>query len=1509
MKKRTGKSLMSLLLALTLLLGILPTTTFAAESGRFVLVAEAGGRLVIPPEYVSYTAGQTIQEALTASGHTFGGLNEGAVTAIDGVVGNFTRSDQAGGYDLTASVSGVTHYRFSEEMNSTPSEGLRQLMTAMADYQKEEADIRAAAQKAYANARDRFVGIDSDSAKTLAAGLTSAVKAYKDSLSGTHYSLTFRDGTKAYSAKNFPGVSITVENAYGKIWTDEGDGSLSLPGGEYTFCLEQDGIRAEGTVTLPGTEGVSVTLPKTRWLRSLRLSGSYNTKNGDQKFTDGEFTLGSWNGRQVTVPVPDVFTGAVYACAAYDTTALATVPTLTAVYNSPQSGETIEKTLAFDSMSSGAYAVLSQGAEGNRVTYRISSQGAEGYTYTQEYYVDFQRVPTLKSIALTDQDGTDLAATTAFDPEASGYTYKVLDTVTAVTIQAAPRDESYNVTVNGQAADEPVTVSVSGTSEIPIVVSAGGYTNTYSLSILPGAGKSLSFISDKDVTVQVVNSNGVVMPYTTHRETATQNNYKYTLVPGELYSYIASYKTHYHIADEFRLEDAANSRIAVNFTGMTDWLSDLAFGSNKSKTYKGDLPLLTPFSSATHSYGTTFVDTEHIPYVWAASGEQGVTITAIYSQLFGSNLYHGKEKTVPLTSGNATGEKLQRFLMNENPVENDVTIRLTKAVDGVTWYQDYVVTFHRSLTLKSVAARVDGTTATLTRSDGSTGFDPAVQDYTVTVSMAAKNLDLAFTRYTDNTCYGESEVGYRVLVDGVDVTQADSATIALNGTLETQVVSVQVANDKAPGGTTEYRINVQKSPPVAASFTLSPANGLLTLYETQTGQRIWPEDGSYLLCEGYSYHYSLTSYGYVGRSGTLQVTRDSENALVVTDGDIVYSVTQGKTGGGTVAVTWSLSPAPANSAINPNLSALWPDFRGNDSNNGVTNSPIPTTAEEGTLYWANQIGIGIDSDAVGSPILVDGDLITYAGSTLYRIDTLTGAVKKTGAMSGKSSFSITPPTYYGGMVFVALSNGTVQAFNAQTLESLWIYRDPLGGQPNCPMTVKNGYLYTGFWNSEVQNANFVCLSITDEDPGQGYESKCASWYHTTPGGFYWAGAYVADDFLLVGTDDGTNGYTSQTSALLLLDPRTGRELDRWSGLNGDIRSTVVHAGDNCYFTSKGGTFYSVRVSSDLKLTDKWSVGLQNGTGGVPMSTCSPVVYNGRAYVGVSGAGQFSAYSGHNITVIDLASRSIAYSVKTQGYPQTSGLLTTCYSDAAYIYFFDNMTPGKLRVLRDKPGQTVADYLTREGSVSTPYALFTPTGDQAQYAICSPIVDEYGTIYFKNDSAHLMAFGSTITELQVTAGPTKTEYTVGETFDPQGMEITAVYANGKTRDVTACVSWTQEPLTAADATFTISYPYGMYHNQEDSDTMIAGVETITPTVSLNLSITGGLLGDVNGDGQVDKADAQAVLDYEAGLTKTPVSAQVADVNGDGKVDSNDAVLILQYVARKITEFPAAVKSDS
>ena len=71
---------------------------------------------------------------------------------------------------------------------------------------------------------------------------------------------------------------------------------------------------------------------------------------------------------------------------------------------------------------------------------------------------------------------------------------------------------------------------------------------------------------------------------------------------------------------------------------------------------------------------------------------------------------------------------------------------------------------------------------------------------------------------------------------------------------------------------------------------------------------------------------------------------------------------------------------------------------------------------------------------------------------------------------------------------------------------------------------------------------------------------------------------------------------------------------------------------------------------------------------------------------------------------------------------------------------------------------------------------------------------------------------------------------------------------------------------------------------------------------------GLLGDVNGDGKVDQADAQMILDYEAKRIDRALSLKTADVSGDGVIDSSDAVLILQYAAGTLKEFPAAAPKE-
>lgn len=83
-----------------------------------------------------------------------------------------------------------------------------------------------------------------------------------------------------------------------------------------------------------------------------------------------------------------------------------------------------------------------------------------------------------------------------------------------------------------------------------------------------------------------------------------------------------------------------------------------------------------------------------------------------------------------------------------------------------------------------------------------------------------------------------------------------------------------------------------------------------------------------------------------------------------------------------------------------------------------------------------------------------------------------------------------------------------------------------------------------------------------------------------------------------------------------------------------------------------------------------------------------------------------------------------------------------------------------------PGKTITESYRVNGKLvdyETAPVLFTPDGEEAQYAICSPIVDKDGTIYFKNDSGRLMALEAPLTIWRLQNLRAKTAYAVGDLF--------------------------------------------------------------------------------------------------------------------------------------------------
>ena len=838
-------------------------------------------------------------------------------------------------------------------------------------------------------------------------------------------------------------------------------------------------------------------------------------------------------------------------------------------------------------------------------------------------------------------------------------------------------------------------------------------------------------------------------------------------------------------------------------------------------------------------YSTNIEDYYSSLYAWATVAD-GCTVTVNGTEVQ-SGMSDDKGTWI---SGNIAGPESQTITVVVTPTSGES--------------QTYTVTLKKMTTLGNISLTADGETVPLYLvEDGEvTNVNKFYRDayqYHATISATAA-VQLSVTPTSEN---------YSILLNDQVVTSP--CTVELDPE-KSQTLIVKAKSDTAAASPRAYTITLDKKGLARTSVSVTPGNATVAIYDSNN-VRIWPDaDGVFALMEGEKYTYIATCSGYKGIKQ--EFTAGTENAKLSISLESAPSVSHGK-----------------------NVSSSWPAFRGGNDNNGVVNFKTPTRRDKAALSWASKIGDGYDKEAVSCPILITQDgydyLIVYSGAKIYKVDAITGQTVAEGTMQDASAYAINSPTYGDGMIFVGLSDGRVQAFDAYTLESLWVYADPLEGQPNCPIVYHNGYVYTGFWKGEEKDANFVCLSATDEDPSDTDEEKLPTWTYTTKGGYYWAGAYVCDNYLLVTTDDGADGYSSQTGKLLCLNPTTGERLDEINNLHGDARSSIAEENGVYYFTSKGGYFYQATVTateSGYELAVR-ELALENGTTGVPMSTSTPVVYKGRAYVGVSGSSQFTAYSGHNITVIDLTSMNIAYRVETKGYPQTSGLLTTAYENVdgyryTYVYFIDNFTPGVLRVLKDKPGQTEPVLTEKEVYVEdgvgkekmTAPVLFEPAGHQAQYAICSPIADQYGTLYFKNDSGYLMALTNAVESVKITSGPDKTVYGENEVFDPTGIALTVSYTNKETRNLPAChtiggktvnfITW-NETVAKEDTTFFLEFPYAdfyYYSDQKQEDHVKPPIESIM----ISLEVNKNRKGDLNGDGSVDVYDLQRLYEHCNGI---------------------------------------------
>ena len=417
------------------------------------------------------------------------------------------------------------------------------------------------------------------------------------------------------------------------------------------------------------------------------------------------------------------------------------------------------------------------------------------------------------------------------------------------------------------------------------------------------------------------------------------------------------------------------------------------------------------------------------------------------------------------------------------------------------------------------------------------------------------------------------------------------------------------------------------------------------------------------------------------------------------------------------------------------VDAYWYNFRNSENNMAIVDVKTPIDPDTTKLIWANKLGTGY-AMAPSPQLIIDNALVVTAGTNIYKLDLKTGKILAQGEMTAATNWAYTPMTYAEGMVFVPISSG-IQAFDAKTLESLWVYKDMPSTQALSQIVYSDGYLYTGYWIAEADSlnsdgtikldctANYVCVSVTDEDPTQATESKNATWTFQHKGGFYWAGGVAIGNYIIVGSEDGTSGNGGD-SVLRAFDKATGQVASSitLTGM-GDQRSSMAWDAtrNRVFFTTKGGFIASAAFDaatgqlSDLKYVE---TGAQ--------CTGTPIIYDDVLYVGAgSGFGNNGSFVACNADTLE-----ILYTKPLKGYPQASMLLSTAYKDRGFLFFYStyNTTPGGLQMIRVPVGATT-------GSNVKVTDLYDANG-YSQYCICSPIAGPDGTIYYKNDSGTVLA---------------------------------------------------------------------------------------------------------------------------------------------------------------------------
>lgn len=500
----------------------------------------------------------------------------------------------------------------------------------------------------------------------------------------------------------------------------------------------------------------------------------------------------------------------------------------------------------------------------------------------------------------------------------------------------------------------------------------------------------------------------------------------------------------------------------------------------------------------------------------------------------------------------------------------------------------------------------------------------------------------------------------------------------------------------------------------------------------------------------------------------------------------------------------SSAPATNPGAEHPDVDTAWNGFA-NGGSGSATDALTPTTKTD-TPSWAlnllteEQQKAGASASA-SDPIVANGKVYLVTGASVWNektwnavlneVDPETGSVVRSLEL-GSSMDSTCRPVIAQGIILIPLSGGYLQAVSAKTFETLW-YSDAFTNQNLSSLTVDGDYVYINtldYWSgNDVQNGTVKRINI--------HTGAVAGSASVTDGGFYWSGGLMVNGYYVVGSDFGqVRVYSADLSKLVASFKLSG----------GNIRSALtVHDGYVYAVTRDDGTLHKLTIGSDGSITEAGKVQF------APYSTSTPVF--GGKYAFICGATANNWKAKGLLSIIDLSDMSVRQITKADGeelgFESKSTPLVSTRDGETYVYFTLNGAKGNWPNYTSGGGV----YMYKLGDAEAT-EVFVPGSGYANYCMASVVCDEFGNLYYTNDSGHLFcvksqahrvkfdarggsatgdqtpASGSTVTK---PADPTREGYTFDGWYTDEACTKAYDFSAAVTADMTLYAKWTKNAV--------------------------------------------------------------------------------------------------------------------